>query len=78
VSTRADLLRHPAILTWIAADLAALALLGWGVAGLAGLVTALSTEQAAACAALGFIGILVAAIKLVTTALALGQAKRTR
>ena len=76
MSTATGLLRHPAILTWVAADLAALALLGWGVAGLAGLATQLSTEQAAACSALGFVGILVAAIKLVTIAIALGQAKR--
>ncbi|WP_417067580.1 hypothetical protein [Niveibacterium terrae] len=76
MSARADLLCHPAILSWIAVDLAALALLGWGVAGLTGLASELSTGQAAACAGLGLIGTLVAAIKLVTSALALCQAKR--
>lgn len=71
MSTSADLLRHPAILPWIAVDLTALALLGFGVAGLVDLTDRLSTLQAYGCVALGLTGILVAAIKLVAAILSI-------
>lgn len=71
MGTSADLLRHPAILPWIAVDLAAIALLGLGVAGLVDLTDRLSTLQSYGCVALGLAGILVAAIKLVATILSL-------